>query len=326
MTGFRLRLAFALVLALCAATAPAEEFPSRPVKIIVGQGTATTSDTLARLVGAKLSELWEQPVVIEPRSGAAGTIAAASVATAPADGYTLLLASSSNLGLAAGTGRSIPYDPVKDFAPIGRIAKVPWVLGANARSPAKSVADLIAYCKAHPGRLTAGSTGPGSAAWFGVETLKRMAGIDILNVPYRSSAPSIQALLTGEVDILFTDLQLLAPHVQAGTVRLLAAAGNKRLRDYPDLPTMAEQGIPTIVIEPWYGLVAPAGTPPEVLARLSASLRKALATSAVRGHIVASGYEPIDETPAEFGAAIAADVARFSAGDAAETKAQRKPE
>jgi tripartite-type tricarboxylate transporter receptor subunit TctC len=320
------RLAFAVVLALAAAAACAEEFPSRPVKIIVGQGTATTSDILARLVGARLSEQWGQPVVIEPRSGAAGTIAAASIATAPADGYTLLLASSSNLAMAAGTERAIPYDPIKDFAPIGRIARVPWALGANPKLPVKSIAELIAYCKAHPGRVTAGSTGPGSAASFGVETLKRAAGIDILNVPYRSSAASIHALLTGEVDMLYTDLQLLAPHVRAGKVRLLAAAVSKRLRDYPDLPTMAEQGMPSIVIEPWYGVVAPAGTPPEILARLSASLREALATPEVRGHILASGYEPIDETPAEFGAAIAADVARFTAGNGAETKSQRKLE
>jgi tripartite-type tricarboxylate transporter receptor subunit TctC len=227
----------------------------------------------------------------------------------------LLLASSANLGMAPLSVEKLQYDPIRDFAPIGRIARVPWALGVNARLPVKTLADLIVYAKANPGRVTGGSTGPGSAASFGIDALNRKAGLDILNVPYRASALAIQAVLAGEVDLIFTDLALLEPHVKAGTVRLLAAAGAKRLRDYPNLPTVAEQGVSGIVIEPWYGLVAPAGTPFAALSALGDALTRALRSSDIRAQMLAFGYEPVDETPQEFAAAIATDIARFSGAD-----------
>jgi len=296
-------------------SALADAFPSRPVKIIVGQGAGTTSDILARLVATKLGASWSEPVVIEGHAGAAGTVAATLVAKAAPDGHMLLLASSTNLGVAALSVERVQYDPIRDFAPIGRIARVPWALGVNAKIPVKTLPELIAYAKANPGRLTGGSTGPGSAASFGIDTLSRKAGIDILNVPYRASALAIQAVVAGEVDMIFTDLALLEPHVKAGTIRLLAAASAKRLRDYPNLPTLAEHGIGGIVIEPWNGLVAPAGTPPAVLSALSDALTRALRSGDIRAQILGFGYEPIEETPAEFAAAIAADIARFSGSD-----------
>jgi len=301
-----------LFIAAHGASALADAFPSRPVKIIVGQGAGTTSDILARLVATKLGASWSEPVVIEGHTGAAGTIAATLVAKATPDGYTLLLASSTNLGTAALSVERPQYDPIRDFAPIGRIARVPWALGINAKVPVKTLQELIAYAKANPDRLTGGSTGPGSAASFGIDMLSRKAGIDILNVPYRASALAIQAVVAGEVDLIFTDLALLEPHVKAGTIRLLAAASAKRLRDYPDLPTLGEQGIGGIVIEPWYGLVAPAGTPPAVVSALSDALTRALRSADIRAQILGFGYEAIEETPAEFAAAIAADIARFS--------------
>ena len=310
----------------CFTTALADTFPSRPIKIIVGQGTGTTSDIIARLVGTKLAELLDQPVVIEGHSGAAGTIAAAMVAKSPADGFTLLLASSSNLAMATVSMEGLQYDPIKDFAPIGRIARIPWALGANPKLPAKTVSELIAYARTNPGRVTGASTGPGSAASFGIETLNRKAGIDILNVPYRTAAAQIQALLAGEVDLLFTDLSLFAPHVKAGTMRLLAAAGTKRLRAFPDLPTMAEQGIAEIALEPWYGLAAPAGTPPEILAKLSDGLASALRAPDVRNRMLDAGYELIEESPADFAAAINADIARFAAAAKSAEKTGRKIE
>ena len=301
----------------------AEAFPSRPIKVIVGQGPGTTSDIVARVVGAKLEEILGQPVVIEGRSGAAGTIAATVVANAPPDGYTLLLASSANLALAANVVEGLRYDPVKDFAPIGRIARIPWALGANANLPVRDIPELIAYAKAHPGRLTGGSTGPGSQAAWGIDTLNRHAGIDILNVSYRTSAASLQGLLSGEIDMVFTDVALLAPHVKQGTLHLLAAASAKRLRAFPDLPTLGEQGVGDIVIEPWYELVAPAGTPAGVISALSASLAGALRAPDVRERLLGSGYDLIEETPAEFASAIKADVGRFSAAPIAEQEQRR---
>jgi len=317
-------------LLLCAAIAGGspvsaldESFPERPIRIIVGQGAGTTSDILARLVGAKLSEILVQPVVIEGHPGAAGTIAAATVAKARADGYTLLLASSSNLALATAQVQSLPYDPVADFLPIRRIARIPWALGARTTLPVKTVPELVAYAKANPGRLTGASTGPGSAAGFGLDMLSRGAGIDILNVSYRTAAASLQGVLSGEVDMIFTDLALLAPHVKAGSMRLLAAAGHKRLRAFPDLPTLSELGIGEIVLEPWYGLAAPAGTPAHVITILDDSLARALRSAEVRGRILELGYDPIAETAAEFSAAIRTDIARFAA---AAKKAKPNPE
>ncbi|HTS20597.1 MAG TPA: tripartite tricarboxylate transporter substrate binding protein [Casimicrobiaceae bacterium] len=314
----RRRLRRALVLcAVLAGASPAlaldESYPARPIKIIVGQGPGTTSDILARLVGAKLSEILAQPVVIEGRPGAAGTIAAATVANAPADGYTLLLASSSNLALATAQLQALPYDPVSDFAPIRRMARIPWALGVRATLPVKTVRELIAYAKANPGKLTGGSTGPGSAAALGLDMLSHNAGIDILNVSYKTSGASIQGVLAGEVDILFTDLALIASHVQAGSVRLLAAAGPRRLRAFPDLPSLSELGIGEIVVEPWYGLVAPAATPAQVMTKLRDGLARALRSAEVHDRILELGYDPIDEDASAFSAAIRADIARYSA-------------
>jgi tripartite-type tricarboxylate transporter receptor subunit TctC len=314
-----LRLAVsALIVSLvgpCVMAVHAQTYPSRTVKIIAGQGPGTTSDILARLVAAKLTDLWNQPVIVEGHSGAAGTIAAGMVAKAPADGYMLLLASSSNLVLSTLAVDKLQYDPVEDFAPIGRIARIPWALCANPKLPAKNVAEVIAYAKSNPGRLTAGSTGPGSGAAYGIDALARKAGIAILNVPYRQVAAVTQAAVAGEVDLVMTDLALLEPHVKAGTLRLLAAVGVKRLRGFPDVPTLAEQGFAEIELDPWYGIVAPATTPPAVLSRLSAGLTKALRSSDIRDQVLAFGYDPIDETPAEFAAAIAADIARFSGAE-----------
>jgi tripartite-type tricarboxylate transporter receptor subunit TctC len=293
--------------------AVAEPYPTRPIKIVVVQGPGTTSDTLARIVGPKLSELWDQPVVIDARTGAAGTIGAAMVAKAAADGYTLLLASSSNLSLAAVQVKDLSYDPVTDFAPIGRIASIPWALAVNEKLSAKTIPELVALARANPGRLTGGSSGVGSMASFGLQMFSTTAGIDILNVPYRTAAASILGVVAGEVDMVFTDLDLVASQAKAGTLRLVAAAGNKRLPSVSDLPTMAEQGISGFALEPWYGLAAPAGTSPDVLAKLTRGLREVLRMPEVRQRILDLGYDPIDDTPAEFAAVIRADIEKFSA-------------
>jgi tripartite-type tricarboxylate transporter receptor subunit TctC len=291
----------------------AQPYPNRAVKIIVAQGPGTTSDILARMLAPKLSELWDQPVVIDTHAGAAGTIGAAVVARATADGYTLLLASSSNLSLAAVQVKDLPYDPVSDFAPIGRIASIPWALAVNAKLPAKTIPELVAFARAHPGRLTGGSTGVGSMAAFGLEMLTTTAGIEILNVPYRTAGASILGVVAGEVDMIFTDLELVAPQAKAGTLRLLAAAGKKRLPSVPNLPTMAEQGISGFALEPWYGVAAPAGTPADVLAKLTRGLRDVLRMPEMRQRILDLGYVPIEDTPAEFAAVIRSDIEKFSA-------------
>ena len=303
----------ALLIAAASAPVSADGFPDRTIKIISGQGTGGTSDVIARLVAAKLSEVWLVPVVVEAHAGAAGTIAASMVAKSPPDGYTLLLASSTNLAMVVATAESLAYDPVKDFAPIGRIASIPWVLAVRAKLPVQSVAELAAYAKDHPGTLKASSTGPGSVAGFGVDILNAKLGIDMLNVPYRTPAAQYQAVIAEEVDVTFGDMSLLAQHVKAGTLKFLAAAGRKRLRAFPTLPTMGEQGVPEILIEPWYGLAAPAATPAPVLAKLQDGLTMTLRTPEMKARLLSFGYESIEETPADFARAISADIARFSA-------------
>jgi tripartite-type tricarboxylate transporter receptor subunit TctC len=300
-------------LALHPGDAVAEPYPSRPIKIVVAQAPGAQNDVLARLLGDRLTELWKEPAVVENHGGAGGTIGADLVARAPADGYTVLIGGLNNLAVAAALVKDLRYDPIRDFAPVGGMARVPYALAVNRSVPATTLAELIAYARARPGRLTYGSGGNGSMSSLGAELLKSMAGLDIVHVPYRGSAPSIKALVSGEIDMMFADLSLLAPHAKAGTLRLIAAAGAKRASAAPELPTVAEQGVPAFAIEPWYGVVAPAGTPPDVLAKLAEGLHETVRTPKIAQRLEQLGYEPMLDTPAQFGALIRAETEKYAA-------------
>jgi tripartite-type tricarboxylate transporter receptor subunit TctC len=200
---------------------------------------------------------------------------------------------------------------MRDFVPIGGAAIVPYALAVRPSVPATTVSELVAYARAHPGRLTYGSSGMGSVSSLAVEWVKSASGVDIVHVPYRGTALAVMALLSGEIDLVVTDLSLLTPHVKAGTLRLLAAAGARRASAVPGLPTFAEQGIPGFAIEAWYGIVALAGTPPEIVAKLSNGLSQALQAPEVRPRFEEFGYEPIVDTPAQFGGRIRADIERL---------------
>jgi tripartite-type tricarboxylate transporter receptor subunit TctC len=278
----------------------------------VTQAAGGHSDVIGRTVGQKLAEILKQPVVVDNRGGAGGTIGAALVARAPGDGYTLLLGGSNNLAIALSLPGEARYDPARDFVPIGGVASVPYVLAVSLRVPATTVPELVAYASGHPGRLTYGSSGVGSTSSLAVEWIKSAAGVDIVHVPYRGTGQAVMALLNGEIDMVVTDLSLLGPHAKAGTLRLLAAAGKKRASAAPDLPTVAEQGLPGFAIDAWYGLVAPAGTPPEVIAKLSSALSETLRAPGVRQRFEEMGYEPILDTPAQFGALIRADMDKYA--------------
>ena len=302
--------AFALVF-LPAENGFAQSYPTRPIKLVVGQAPGGPSDNIGRTIGQKLAEILNQPVVIENRGGASGTIATEMVARGPHDGYTLLVGGSSNLvsGPLAGEVR---YDAIRDFVPIGGALIIPNALAVNPRVPATTVWELIAYARAHPGRLTYGSSGVGSTSSIAVEWLKTAADVDIVHVPYRGIAPAVLALLSGEIDLVVTDLTLLAPHAKAGTLRLVAAAGARRASAAADLPTVAEQGIPGFAIESWVGIVAPAGTPPEVVTKLNSALSQALNAPDLRLRFKESGYESFVDTPAQFGALIRSDIERYT--------------
>jgi tripartite-type tricarboxylate transporter receptor subunit TctC len=305
--------------ALCAVTSPfgqrslAQVLPASSIRIIVGQTPGGQSDLLARLVGEHLSRLARQPVVIDNRAGAGGTIGADMVAQAPPDGSTLLFAGSSNLVLAAALGEPLRYDPTADFAPLGRVAHVPLVLVVHSKVEATTLAELIAVAKARPGALTYGSVGSGAMTRLAVELLKTSAGIDILEVPYRGVAPALADLLAGRIDMMFFDLALVAPHVKAGSLRLIAAAGQRRAPGAPDLPTVAEQGIPGFSVEPWYGLVAPAKLPPDVLERLRSTVAEVRRQPDFQQRLKELAYEPINDTPQQFASDMAAEIRKFTA-------------
>ncbi|MEO8305007.1 MAG: tripartite tricarboxylate transporter substrate binding protein [Betaproteobacteria bacterium] len=307
------RFFFATALAaIFSANGFAQSYPTRPIKLVVAQAAGGQTDVVARMVTQRLSEILKQPVVVENRGGVGGTIGADYVAKAPADGYTILVGGPSNLAIAVALFKSLPYDPVRDFVPIGGVARVPYALAVNSKVPAKTIEELVSYARAHPGRLTYASAGNGSNSNLASELFKSMAGIDIVEIPYKGSAPGLADLVGGQVDIMFTDLSLILPHARAGTLRLLAGAGDKRSASLPDLPTMGEQGFPGFAIEPWYGLLAPAGVPPAIIGRLDEALAQVLRSDEIRQRILQHGYEPIDESPAAMGASIRSDIAKYS--------------
>ncbi len=298
--------------ALPAPPVPAQPFPTKPVRIEVGYAPGAQNDVMGRILAQALADYWMQSVVVENHGGAGGSVGAGMIATAAADGYRLLFGGASNLAIAPALQPNLVYDPLKDFVPIGGIARVPYALAVNARVPARSLAELIAYARANPDRLTYSSGGIGSSSSLASELLKSSTGINILHVAYKGSAPAANALVSGEVDLMFADLSLLAPHDKAGTIRLLAVAGTKRAAAAPNLPTVAEQGVPGYALEPWYGLVAPAGTPPEVMARLATAFAAVRDAPEVREKFERLGYELIVDTPAEFGALIRAEIERYA--------------
>jgi tripartite-type tricarboxylate transporter receptor subunit TctC len=310
---------FVLVCALGVAWLPSDSawavdaYPEKAIKLIVPQPPGAQNDVLGRMLGEHLTELWKESVVVENHGGAGGTIGADLAAKAPPDGYTVLVGGLNNLAVAPALVKELRYDPIRDFSPVGGLARVPYGLAINPNVPASTLGELIAYARTHPGRLTYGSGGVGSMSNLGAELMKSMAGLDIVHVPYRGSAPSIKALVSGEIDMMFADLSLLAPHAKAGALRLVGAAGSVRTSAAPDLPTLAEQGLSGFAIEPWYGVVAPAGTPARVIAKLAEGLHETLRTPEVRQRLQQLGYDPILDTPAQFGALIRSETKKYAA-------------
>jgi tripartite-type tricarboxylate transporter receptor subunit TctC len=310
----RIKLSIAALLAfamLPPQTSTAQGYPERPVRIVAGTAAGGQSDRLARLVAQGLEKLWSASIVVEARGGADGTMAAESVARAPADGYTLFMGGQSNLALVVAQGRSLRYDPVADFAPIGRIARVPLVLAINAGTRATTLAELISIAKAARGTLTYGSTGMQSR--LAAELLKAAAGVDIVEIPYKGTSPALADLLAARIDMVFFDASIVAPHAEAGTLRVLAAAGARRVAVMPMVPTLDELGYRGLRVEPWYGLVAPAKTPPDVLARLRSGLIELRRLPEFQWQLQQLGYEPIDDSPEQFSAEIVGDIERFAA-------------
>lgn len=307
-------LAFAFALSLVTAeVALAQPYPTKPIKIVVGGTPGGGADGIARLVGPKLAELLGQPVVIENRAGAGGVVGAEFVARAPADGYTLLLANQGTLTLAASVMKDIRYDPIRDFAPIGRIVHTPYFIVVNSAVPARTYRELVDYALANPGKATYAISGEGTVGNLVLQMIKSSEGVDILSVPYKGLPQATTDLLAGRIDIMLLDTMQAQPHVQAGGMRFIAAAGRSRSAAAPDVPTIAEQATSGLSVEPWFGLVAPAGIPSDILAILSANLRKIVQAPELRKHLEQAGLDVIDDTPEQFAAAIRSEIESYSA-------------
>ena len=291
-----------------ALAADAAAFPSKPVRLIVPFTPGGSTDILARAIGQKLSESWRQPVVIENRPGAGGAIGMELAAKAPADGTTMVMGHIGTLAANPALYRSLSYDPVRDFAPVTLVAMVPNVLVVGPAVPSRSVAEFVALAKSKPGKLDYGSGGNGSAAHLAMEYFKLKAGVDLQHVPYKGTAPALTDLLGGQIAVILTGLPPVLQHVRSGKLRILGVASAQRLKGFPDIPTIAESGVPGYEATQWYGLLAPAATPKDIVAKLNSDAVKALKDPSVAERLAGEGAEPVGDTPEQFGAFIRSEI------------------
>ncbi|MEO7403439.1 MAG: tripartite tricarboxylate transporter substrate binding protein [Burkholderiales bacterium] len=292
------RLAKVAVIAAAVAScaAAAQSFPTKPVKLVVAFSSGTTSDIIARMIGGHLQQSMGQPFVVENRTGAGGTIAAEFVAKSPADGYTLLV-STAAVPITPAVYKNLRYDTAKDFASVTVISHSPLALAANLNFGPKNVVELISYAKANPGRVSFGSAGVGTSHHLTGEKLKLDTGIDMVHVPYKGSGPAHADLMGGQIQIMFDNIVALMPHFKSGKLRPLAVSSAKRHPLLPDVPSIAEAGVRDFEAVAWFGFLAPAGTPRDVLARLNAEVVKTLAIPEVRQRLIDGGSEIIGNTP-----------------------------
>ncbi|HTP82871.1 MAG TPA: tripartite tricarboxylate transporter substrate binding protein, partial [Alphaproteobacteria bacterium] len=301
----------ALALAF-AGKATAAQYPDRPVHLVVPYPAGGPVDVLARVLGQRLSDTLGQPFIVDDRPGASGTVGSEFVAKAAPDGYTLVMGNNATHATNESLYPSLRYATLRDFAPIGLAATVTNILVVAPNLPVQSVAELIAYAKARPGKLDYASTGSGSAAHLTAEMFKLRTGTDIVHVPYKGAAPAASDLLAGQVGLMFASAPTVFQYVKAGTLRALAVTGASRWASPPDVPTMAEAGVPGFTSEVWFGLFAPAGTPRDVVDRLNAGLVTAAAVPDIRAKLAEEGFDVMTDTPEEFRAFISAEITKWA--------------
>ena len=306
-----LSIALAALCLLAAPLALAQAYPAKPVKLIVPFPPGGPTDIVGRFVATKLSEALGQQFVVENRAGAGGTVGSEVASQASADGYTLLYGSTSTLAMAPSLYRKLAYDPRKSFAPISLVSSGPMLVAVNASVPANTLAELIALAKDKPGSLNYASAGNATPPHLAAEMFKSMAGVNLVHVPYKGGGPALQAVTAGEVQILFEGLVTLLPQIKSGRLRALAISAAVRDPALPDVPTSAEAGLPAFQVNFWSGLVAPAGTPPEVVATLNAALRQALAGGDAKATLTRFGLAPAGNTPPEFSRFIDSEILRW---------------
>jgi len=300
-----------LAVLLAANAALAQNFPSKPIRVIVPFPPGGGTDIVARTVTPKMAEILGQPFVIENRAGAGGNIGTEVVAKSPADGYTLLVASAST-AINTTLMPNLSWDIARDFAPVVLMVVNNHLLAAHPSVPANNVKELLALAKAKPGAITYASYGPGSSAQLTAELFKMMAHVDLLHVPYKGAAPAVNDLLGGQVNIIFADVAALLPHVKSGKLKALGIGSTKRFDGLPDVPTIAESGVPGFEAGGFLGLIAPAGTPRPVIDELNVAARKSLAMPDVRERLLALASPPVGGTPEEFAAYLKREVEKWA--------------
>ncbi len=305
------RLLAGLLLLLSTAPAAAQEFPARPIKLIVPFPAGGPNDIIARIVGQRMSELTKQPVIIDNRGGQGGALGTDVVAKANPDGYTIGIVNCGALAINQSMEK-VAYETLRDLAPVTLVVTVPEMLVVASNVPAKNMSELVALAKAQPGKLNFASTGPGSLPHLAGELLKLTAGIDTVHVPYRGAAPAITDLLGQQVQMTFLDLPAILPHIKSGALKPIALGTKVRAPTAPDVPTTVEVGMPELMIENWYGMIAPAGTPPAIIAALNKITVSALADAGVKEKLAEQGLTTVGDSPEQFRAFIASETAKWA--------------
>ena len=286
-------------------------YPSRPIRFIVGFAPGGATDIIARAISQKLSDSFGQQVVVDNRASGGGIMAAGMTAKASPDGYTLLMCSISAMATSVSLVSNLPYDPVRDFAPVTLAAITPYLVTVHASLPANTLTEFIALAKAKPGQLNFGSSGSGGGAHLAIELFKAMAGINITHIPYKGAAPALTDLMGGQIQLTFSQPPVVLPHLKGGRLKVLATTGARRSIALPDVPTVAEAGVPGYEATSWQGVVAPAGTDKAIVAKLRAEIATALRSPEIGGRLVAEGSEPGGNTPEEFAAFIMREIAKW---------------
>ena len=306
-------LATCLVLAFGAVTnTVAQPYPAKPITLVVGTEPGGAPDVLARIIGPKLSDALRQPIIVENKPGADGTIAAAQDARARPDGYTLFIGTVSTNAIAKSLYANLAYDPERSFAPVGQIASVPLMIVVPTDLPAKNIAELIAFAKSKPGQLNYSSPGAGGPQHLSAELFKTMAGIDVVHVPYKSGAAAVTAVLSGQAQLSFPGMPPALPHVKSGKLRAVAVTTDKRSAAAPDIPTVAEAGLKGFEADNWHALFAPAKTPSEVVQMLNAEMAKVLAQGDVKEQMLRVGADPRHSSSADLGKLVGTETMRWS--------------
>jgi len=298
--------------AWCALAQPDQTYPNKPIRMLIPSPPGGGTDILGRILKEGLTDLWKQPIVVDNRGGASGRIAAAATAKATADGYTLLFTYGNVLTTGLPLFRNLPYHPIKDFAPVAMMAHVPGILVAHPTFPAKTVAELIKLAKATPGGLNHGTSSIGSSSHLNMELFKQMAGISMLQVSYPGDSPALVALLGGHVPFAFNNAVAALPHIQSGRLRAIAVATIQRVTQLPDVPTVAESGLPGYEGLLYYALVAPAQTPQDIIRKLNDGVRQAKQNPELAQQIARVGAIPYDMTPQELGATLQRDLDKWT--------------